>query len=464
MHFFTKRDDVMTDRLSAYGSSFQLKIISAILGDRLYLQQISDIMKPEYFESEATSWIVKQTLEYFEQYKSPPSIDVFKSKTMSISRDVLQLAIVEALREVVRFMDSDDLQFVKDETLRFCKNQCIKKAILESVEDLKLGRYDDIKLKIDTAMKAGEAVYTGYDYVDTVESRYTELVRNCIPTPWPVVNDLLGGGAAKGELVVFVAGPGAGKSTSLINVGAEALRKGKVVVHYTLELYEPYVAQRYDAVISGIATQDLKYHISDIKSVLSKLPGKLELQYYPTKTASCNTIRAHLGKLKLAGVNPDLLIVDYADLLRVSGRASDSKHIDLENIYEDLRGVAGEFEVPIYTASQAGRQSAESDVVQGEHVAGAFAKIMIADAVISLSRKVSDKISGTGRFFFIKNRFGPDGITLPSRLNMSNGQFQIFEETSVQGTETKKVIANGADVVRQTLAQKYKEINGGSLG
>lgn len=454
----------MSDKLAAYGTSFQIKVISALLSDNLYLQQISDIIMPEFFESESNNWLVTVILDYFKEYKVPPTLDVFKTKAMAVTRDVLKMAIVDSLREVMKHIESDDLQYIKDETLKFCKNQCIKKAILESVDALKKGDYDTIKHKIDNAMKAGEAVATGYNYIDSIEKRYQESIRNTIPTPWPVINDIAGGGFAKGELIIMVAGPGGGKSTALMNIGAQAVRKGKTVVHYTLELYENYISQRYDAIITGIATQNLKFHVDEIKHELGKLPGKLIPQYFPTKTASCNTLRAHINRLILNGDKPDLIIVDYADLLKTSGKGKDLHHLDLENIYEDLRGMAGEYEVPIFTASQAGRSAAEGDIIVGEQVAGAYAKIMIGDFVISLSRKVTDKISGTGRFYIIKNRFGPDGLTLPSKINMSNGQMQIFEEASVQGKDTQKTMDNSADVLRKTLATKFKEINGSSLG
>ena len=93
-----------------------------------------------------------------------------------------------------------------------------------------------------------------------------------------------------------------------------------------------------------------------------------------------------------------------------------------------------------------------------------YSKIMIADFVLSLSRKVTDKIAGTGRWHIIKNRFGPDGITLPSKMNMSNGQIHIYEETSVQGKETKNDMKNGESLLRKSLLQKYKEVSGDSLG
>ena len=83
---------------------------------------------------------------------------------------------------------------------------------------------------------------------------------------------------------------------------------------------------------------------------------------------------------------------------------------------------------------------------------------MIADFVVSLSRKIEDKANGTGRLHVIKNRFGPDGITLPSKANMSNGKFEIFTEASVQGKQAKAIMENGGETMRKILAQKMKEM------
>jgi len=84
---------------------------------------------------------------------------------------------------------------------------------------------------------------------------------------------------------------------------------------------------------------------------------------------------------------------------------------------------------------------------------------MVADFIISLSRKVADKLAGTGRWHVIKNRFGPDGITLPSKMNTSNGQIHIYADTSVQGKDTQKQMDKGSEYTRQMLARKFKEIS-----
>lgn len=455
----------MMDKLNQFGHSFQIKVITSLLTDKSFIQQVSDILYPDFFESEANNWIVSEIQTYYMQFKSIPTLDVFKIKLQEVEKEVLKSTVVETLKEVYKLTKSEDLDFVKQETVKFCRNQCLKKAILESADLLRQGDYDSIKKTIDSALKAGHERNVGYNLLEGIIERYTENVRNTIPTPWPLINDLSAGGFGKGELILFVAPPGIGKSTALMNIGAHSVQKGLNVVHYTMELSEAYTAQRYDAIITGIATQNLKYNLEEVEQELhKKVTGNLTIKYYPTKTASVNTLKAHLDQLILLGTKPDLVVIDYADLLRGTSRTREKLHEDLEIIYEELRGLAGEYEIPVFSASQSNRSSADSDIVTGDQIASSFAKIMVADFIISLSRKVTDKIAGTGRFFVIKNRFGPDGITLPSRINMSNGRMEIFEETSVQGKATKKEMESGDSLLKKSLLQKYNEISGTSLG
>ena len=90
-------------------------------------------------------------------------------------------------------------------------------------------------------MKAGADKDIGHEYMTSIEERYTEAVRHVQPTPWEVINELTDGGLGKGELGVMVAPAGIGKSWALMNIGADAVKKGKTVLHYTLELNEAYV-------------------------------------------------------------------------------------------------------------------------------------------------------------------------------------------------------------------------------
>ena len=451
----------MTDKLSEYGWSFQVKVLAAMFVDRTFLQQIADIIQSDYFESDANSWLLDIIIDHFREYKIPPSKDVLKVKVTEIDNAVLKAAILEQLKDVFRYMESDDLSFVKDEILKFCKNQEIKRAIMDSVGLLKMGSYDEIKSKIDSAMKAGADTDIGHEYKKDVVARYTESARNTISTGWDVIDDLMDGGLAPGELGVVMAPAGIGKSWMLINIGANAIKQGKTVIHYTLELNDNYVGQRYDSVVTGIAAQNLKHHTDDIEEKLETLNGELIIKYYPTKSTGVMGIKAHIEKTIMLGNTPDLVVVDYGDLLKVNTKKD--KHEALEELYEEMRGMAGEYDIPVWTASQAGRSALEDDIIEADKIASSYGKVMVADFLMSLSRKVEDKLSGTGRGHVIKNRFGPDGITLPSKINTNNGQFNFFEPQTTQGRQTTQTMKTGDTLIKKNLAQKFKDL-GGSLG
>jgi replicative DNA helicase len=439
-----------------FGTSFQIKIISALLSDRVFLQMVYDILKPDAFDSEANEWLVKIILSHFDEFGTLPTLDVFKVEVNKVQRDVLKQSVLDNLKQVWNQLESDDLDYVKEQTLEFCKNQNFKSVILESVQLLEEGKFDVIKEKIDNAMKQGQDTDIGHEYKLDVKARYESNIRNVIPTGWDVIDELVDGGFGKGELILFAAPPGIGKSWALINVGMAAVKAGKTVVHYTLELNEGYVGQRYDAILTGTAVQNLKFNIEDVERQVGNLAGELIVKYWPTKSAGLNAMRASLDKLVLQGKKPDVIICDYADLLK--GNSRKERHEELEELVEGLRGIAGEYECPLYTASQINRSGADADVITGTSIAGSFSKLMTADFVVSLSRKIEDKLAGTGRWHVIKNRFGPDGMTLPSKANMSNGRMSIYSDNSIDGQNTKTEMNKGESMVRKNLLQKYNEL------
>ena len=265
------------------------------------------------------------------------------------------------------------------------------------------------------------------------------------------------GGLAGGGLGVLVAPAGIGKTWCLQALGAHLVREGKTVVHYTLELNEAYVGLRYDSIFSGVESQNLKYHKEEVMEKLFNLKGNLTIKYYPTKSCTVNTLSAHLKKVVTFGKKVDMVLVDYADIMRDVGKAQEMRHA-LGNIYEDLRGLAGELQVPIWTASQANRSALDEDVIEATKVAESYAKVMTADFVMSLSRKVEDKIGNTGRFHVIKNRFGPDGLTFPAKINTNIGKIEIFESTSNQGKEVQQKIRNRDNQTKQMLSARYDDL------
>ena len=412
------------NKLTQYGHPFQTKALAALITDRDFLQQSADIVSPEYFDSDASKWIIRKTLSYFNEYRTTPTMEVFKVEIEKIQNEVQAVAVKEQLKETYKSTQVKDIDYIKDTFLDFCKNQTLKNALIRSVDLLELGDYDDIRNLIDKALKAGTERDIGHEYLAELEDRFREEARNTVETPWPLINKLLCGGLGQGDLGLIAGGPGGGKSWALIALGAQAVKLGFTVIHYTLELSEKYVGRRYDACFTEIPVGDVMDNKDIVKERLENLRGGLYIREYPAGQATVNTIHAHLEKCIQQNIEPDLIIVDYADLL--TSKSSKEKRDKLDDIYTSLRGLASEMKLPIWTASQVNRSGAREEIIQGDRMAESYSKMMITDFAMSLSRNYEDKERGTGRWHIMKNRYGADGMTYNSTMDASIGKIEVI--------------------------------------
>ena len=409
--------------LNQYGPHFQIKVLSSLLTHKEFLVNIQDILSDEYFDNQAHKWIIKEVLRYYDKYHTTPSMDILKVEVQKIDNEVLQLSIKEQLREAYQASD-EDLEYVQEEFTGFCKNQQIKKALMSSVDLLKAGDFDSIKDLISTALRAGNDKNVGHEYIKDLESRFREDARTTIPTPWSRINELLQGGLGNGDFGLIFGNPGGGKSWSLVALGGYAVRMGYNVIHYTLELGEQYVGRRYDAFFSKIPVDRILKNRAKIEEIIPNLEGKLIIKEYPTGRATMSTIESHIVKVTEMGTKPDLVIIDYVDLLGTKKKTVDRKG-EIDDIYMSTKGLARQFDIPIWSVSQVNRAGAKDDIVEGDKAAGSYDKLMITDVCISFSRKKADKVNGTGRFHIMKNRYGVDGLTFGVEADTATGHFVL---------------------------------------
>ena len=445
------------DTLSKYGQSFQSKVVSALLTDGKFLDTIGEITTPKFFENDANKWIISEILEYHTQYKKPPTLDVFKSQLSKVDNDILKKTVVDQLKHVHTQIGVIDLEYIKNEFKDFCINQNLKGVILRSVDLLQAGSYDRIKELVDTAMKVGNDTDLGLDYKNDFDLRMEDLNRSTVPTNWKPINDLMDGGLGPGELGVIVAPSGVGKTWILTALGADAVRRGLSVVHYSMELSEHYVGARYDTVFTQIPSTDLKDKKEEVKSKIQSLQGKLLIKYFPPKGVSVKKLNQHIEKMIASGNKPDLIIVDYADLLLSDSNKTDSTYAEQGGVYIDLRGMGGHLEIPIWTASQTNRSAIDSEVIEADKIADSYAKVMNADFIMSWSRKSKDKLNDTARAHIMKNRFGPDGITFPCKMNTNTGYIEVYDGNSPDGVIATKQSASGQLETKKLLHKKYVE-------
>ena len=448
------------DTLSKYGQSFQSKVVSALITDNKFLDTISEITTAKFFENDANKWIISEILSYHEEYRKPPTLDVFKSQLSKVDNEVLKKTVVEQLRHVFTQVGNVDLDYIKNEFTNFCINQNLKGVILQSVDLLKAGSYDRIKDLVDKAMKVGQENNLGMDYIEDYDERMQDLKRTTVPTKWQPINDLMDGGLGPGELGVVVAPSGVGKTWILTAIGAEAVRQGLSVVHYTMELSEHYVGARYDTVFTGTPSAELKDKKDEVKAKITNLKGKLLIKYFPPKGVTVKKLQQHIEKMVTLDNKPDVIIVDYADLLLSHSNKSDSTYAEQGGVYIDLRGMSGELEIPVWTASQTNRSAIDSEVIEADKIADSYAKVMNADFIMSWSRKSKDKLNDTARAHIMKNRFGPDGITFPCKMNTNTGYIEVYDGTSPDGVIVQKEAASGQLETKKLLHKKYVESMG----
>jgi len=451
--------------INQYGHDFQIKVLSSLLTHKEFLVNIHDIISEEYFENQAQKWAIKEVLNYYDKYHTTPSLDILKVELQKVDNEVLQISIKEQLKQAFVTSD-DDLEYVQEEFTNFCKNQQLKKALMSSVDLLKAGDFDGIRFIVDNALKAGQDKNIGHEYAKDIESRYRENSREIVPTPWPRINDLLQGGLGNGDFGLIFGNPGGGKSWSLVSLGGHAVKMGYTVLHYTLELGEDYVGKRYDAFFTKIPVNKVDAHKDQVAELIPQLPGKLIIKEYPTGKATVSTIESHIAKATSMGTKPDLVIIDYVDLLS-SRKTNRERKDEIDDIYTSTKGLARQLDIPIWSVSQVNRAGANDNVIQGDKAAGSYDKIMITDFCMSLSRKKEDKVNNTGRFHLMKNRYGMDGITFGIEADTSTGHFTIkneYDEDDESTTLAPTTRSNSFDTDVDTfdkaqLRKKFFELN-----
>lgn len=342
---------------SRFGTDFQEKLCLICLQEREFFDQFSEVLDYNFFEVKYLQHILKQLYEHREKYRVHPTIE---NLTIAISEIYRKNDSQKSLNQAVEFLEKNketvvkDVPFIKDTALEFCKKQVLKEALSKSLDLWSKSSFDEIKSVVDEACKKGLTRDFGHDYVRDIETRFGDDRRIVIPTPWPEINDLTGGGFGRGDLNIFIAPTGIGKSHLLVDFGAEAASMGYKGVHYTLELSARQTGIRYDARLSKVDVNLRRAAKEEIYRTVSELKGNIIIREWPTKSASVLSIRNHLDKIIQKDFVPDFVNVDYADLLKSVSKSTEKRH-QLEEINEELRGIAKEYNVAMVSCSQTNR-------------------------------------------------------------------------------------------------------------
>jgi replicative DNA helicase len=452
----------MSESFAQFGKHFQELLMEGLLTDQTWASQMEEVFKPEYFELKYLHFLSERYFSYSKKYRVFPTLQLLATiikdelKLKIGTDEVLCSQIIDYLKRTQSSNHASDLPFVKDKALDFCRKQALKAALEMAVDKMQADKYESIADDIKKAVMVGTTPTIGHDFFVDIEARYQPLIRNPISTGLVELDkrEILNGGVGKGELCCVVASSGSGKSHFLVMMAAEALKQKKNVVYYTLELSETLVGNRFDSYFCEIDCSllpDNKEKV--IEAYKNNNLGKLFIKQYPMYAATVNTIRAHMERLTLKGVKPDMIVVDYADKLR-SSRAYDQLRLELSLIYEELRALAVELQIPVWTASQANKEGSNSEIIDMSNMSEAYGKAATCDFIVGLSRMSHEKALGVGRLFIAKNRAGRDGLVFPIGIDTAQSRFTIRGDQQLP----EDARAEDQNSMKNTLRKKWQEL------
>jgi len=372
---------------------FQLRLLSYMLHNANFRSVASDVLSKEHFYDSELQWFFN-TLSTVAHSKATLQEELVTYAKSSKIDEALVSRFVEYYDLVSTRVTPDEEKYINAKLGRFVKTQALKSAIVESWDLIKEGKWEDIVDRVQEAASSGvDILDVGNFYFNDIETRVAQranrIEEDTIMTGIDELDTLLNGGITLKQLGMIVGGTGRGKSLLLSFFTRMAVLAGKTVVYYTLELSDEVVADRFDSLFAHVKMRELKSSNEEVLSVLNpyaeRFKNRLIIKEYPADSATVGTLRAHLRSLNSFGVVPDMVIVDYLDLLKPH-RTYDSPTAEMDAITKALHGLSKELGVAIWTAGQLNRSGLAMDSPDETSIAGALAKLFTVDLAIFIAQ------------------------------------------------------------------------------
>ena len=379
-----------------YTSEMQKLYLEMFISDAETFVRCQNIFDPLNFDQryqDTAAFITK----YVDDYKVMPEVSIVNASCR------MELQSVTLARE--------NYDWLMDEFENFSRHKGLERAIVASADLLEAGDYGPVEKLIKDAIQISLNKDMGTDYFEDPRARLSKLKdgNGQISTGWPSIDKKLYGGFNRGELNIFCAGSGGGKSLFLANMGVNWAQQGLNVLYLTFELSEGLVAMRLDSMMTGVSTREIFKNLDEVElkvKMIGKKSGNLQVKYMPSGK-NCNDIRAYLKEYQVKkGCKPDVLLIDYLDLMMpLSVKVSPSDlFVKDKYVSEEIRNLAMETQCVTVTASQLNRSAVEEIEFDHSHISGGLSKIMTADNVIGIFTSRAMKERGRYQIQFMKTR------------------------------------------------------------
>lgn len=355
------------------------------------------MIKPSYFDPSLKK-SVKFMLDYFEKYRDVPKTSIIRAETGIVLDDVGQITRAET-------------EYVSKELEGFCQTRAALEAVIAGPELIQKGDYSALIKSLKDATSVGLQKDLGLDYFHDPITRLEATLNNQarISTGWPELDEFLGGGVARQELITFLANSGGGKSMTMLNLCRNFLEQGLNGVYITLEMAEGVVSKRLDSMISKVAQGDLfkdMHKVADSISKASKKYGQFRIKRFAEGRTTVHDVRAWLQQLEQAtGFRPDFICVDYIDIMGTTAAIKlDNMFTKDKYVTEEIRGLGFDYNAIMISAAQLGRAAIEAEELNQSHIQGGMSKINTSDYVIGVRQDDLMRSAGEIWFQIMKSR------------------------------------------------------------
>lgn len=419
------------DNAIEYSDDFQKLIITAAFSEPEIFVRCQNILKPDYFSPKFQK-AVKYTLDYSMQYNTLPDFTDLQVKSgVSLFKDV---------EKITRERQQAYLEDIE----AFCRHKALELAMFEGMGYLEKKQYGMVEELVKEAMLVSLQTDLGLVYNENPEQRNAELFseQGSISTGYKELDLMLGGGFGYGELEIFVAPSGGGKSVALQNIALNFAERGMNGVYITLELKENLVASRIDSMLIGKNKTAIRGNLTGTSAEVrlkSRSHGELRIKRMPETTTTVNDIKAYLRELNIqTGMKIDFICVDYLDLLS-SPRCTNLSDTFTKDkcVSEELRAMADAENIVCVSASQLNRTGAGKDVNEYDHtnIAGGISKVYTADNVIGIHNTSALRERGEIHFQMLKTR-NSGGVGHRIKLKYNIDTLRISDMDIVVGNTT----------------------------
>ena len=435
----------------------EITILKNLIFNEDYARKVIPFIQPEYYEQRVEKIVFEEIVKFIVKYGSSITIEALNIE-IDNRKDLTETESKEIVELLSKLNDSPvDSQWILDTTERWCRDRAIYLALMESIHiadgnNEKKGR-DAIPSILSDALAVSFDNNIGHDYLLNYEERYDYYHKkeNRLEFDLDFFNKITNGGVPNKTLNIFLAGTNVGKTLAMCHMASSFLLQSKNVLYITMEMAEEEIAKRMDANMLNVAINQLEdlpksTFTNKASKLAEKTKGTLIIKEYPTASAHSGHFKALLNELSLKkSFRPDVIFIDYINICassRFRAGSNINSYSIIKSIAEELRGLAVEHDVPIFSATQTTRSGFSSSDVEITDTSESFGLPATADFLVALIS--TEELEGLNQIMIkqLKNRYGDKSIFKRFVVGIDRAKMRLYD---VEQSAQKDILDSGQE-------------------